>query len=74
MTGIQATITFYTLVMASLMITGGRLGQIFGRLRLHTAVTAPTRWLHSRRLAWSRAHLDAGIVCEPNHSGRRSMQ
>ena len=25
-TGIQAAITFYTLVMASLMITGGRLG------------------------------------------------
>ena len=32
-TGIQAAITFYTLVMASLMITGGRLGQIFGRKR-----------------------------------------
>jgi MFS family permease len=32
-TGIQAAITFYTLVMASLMITGGRLGQILGRKR-----------------------------------------
>src|SRR6266705_461905 len=32
-TGIQTAITFYTLVMASLMITGGRLGQIFGRKR-----------------------------------------
>src|SRR5689334_12492873 len=32
-TGIQAAITFYTLVMASLMITGGRLCQIFGRKR-----------------------------------------
>jgi MFS family permease len=32
-TGIQTAITFYTLVMASLMITGGRLGQMFGRKR-----------------------------------------
>src|SRR5262249_54358463 len=32
-TGIQSAITFYTLVMASLMITGGKLGQILGRKR-----------------------------------------
>jgi MFS family permease len=32
-TGIQTAITFYTLVMASLMITGGKLGQIMGRKR-----------------------------------------
>jgi MFS family permease len=32
-TGIQTAITFYTLVMASLMITGGKLGQIWGRKR-----------------------------------------
>ena len=32
-TGIQTAITFYTLVMASLMITGGNLGQILGRKR-----------------------------------------
>jgi MFS family permease len=32
-TGIQTAITLYTLVMASLMITGGRLGQIWGRKR-----------------------------------------
>src|SRR5438034_1750325 len=32
-TGIQAAITFYTLVMASLMITGGKFGQILGRKR-----------------------------------------
>src|SRR5262249_22840289 len=31
--GIQAAITFYTLVMASLMITGGKFGQILGRKR-----------------------------------------
>ncbi len=33
-TGIQTAITFYTLVMASLMIAGGKLGQIFGRKRI----------------------------------------
>src|SRR3954468_12315725 len=32
-TGIQTAITMYTLVMASLMITGGRMGQILGRKR-----------------------------------------
>jgi MFS family permease len=32
-TGIQTAITFYTLVMATLMITGGKLGQIIGRKR-----------------------------------------
>jgi MFS family permease len=32
-TGIQTAITFYTLVMASLMITGGKLGQVLGRKR-----------------------------------------
>ena len=32
-TGIQTAITLYTLVMASLMITGGKIGQIFGRKR-----------------------------------------
>jgi MFS family permease len=31
--GIQTAITFYTLVMAALMITGGKLGQILGRKR-----------------------------------------
>jgi len=30
-TGIQTAITFYTLVMATLMITGGKFGQILGR-------------------------------------------
>src|SRR6201746_2878927 len=32
-TGIQTAITLYTLVMASLMITGGKLGAILGRKR-----------------------------------------
>jgi MFS family permease len=33
-TGIQTAITLYTLVMASLMITGGKLGAMFGRKRM----------------------------------------
>ena len=32
-TGIQTGITLYTLVMASLMITGGKIGAILGRKR-----------------------------------------
>jgi MFS family permease len=32
-TGIQTAITYYTLVMAAFMITGGKLGQILGRKR-----------------------------------------
>jgi MFS family permease len=36
-TGIQTAITFYMLVMASLMITGGKLGQILGRKRAFAA-------------------------------------
>lgn len=36
-TGIQTAITLYTLVMASLMITGGQLGQILGRKRAFAA-------------------------------------
>lgn len=31
--GLQAAITFYTLTMAALMLTGGKLGDIWGRLR-----------------------------------------
>ena len=33
-TGIQSAITLYTLVMAAFMITGGKLGEIFGRKRM----------------------------------------
>ena len=35
-TGIQGAITAYTLVMASLMITGGKVGEIVGRKRAFT--------------------------------------
>src|SRR2546429_5974599 len=35
-TGIQTAITAYTLVMAALMITGGKIGQLAGRKRAFT--------------------------------------
>jgi len=35
-TGIQTAITAYTLVMATLMITGGKIGQVIGRKRAFT--------------------------------------
>jgi MFS family permease len=33
-TGIQTAITLYTLVMAMFMVTGGKLGAMFGRKRV----------------------------------------
>ena len=55
-TGIQTAITFYTLVMASLMITGGKVGQILGpqaRLR-HRLRHLRLRVVHHRARAESR--------------------
>ncbi|MER7789829.1 MFS transporter [Streptomyces sp. NPDC097640] len=62
-TAIQAVITVYTLVMAAFMITGGKLGDMFGRRRVFaiglvvyatgSALTAaaPTLWVLT--LGWS---------------------
>ena len=77
-TGIQTAITFYTLVMASLMITGGKLGQILGRKRAFaigciiygcgSLITA---------LAAKSGRADAGMVGpgrrrgRPDHAGGR---
>jgi len=62
-TGIQTAITFYTLVMASLMITGGKLGKILGRKRAFalgcviygcgSLITALARNLAVLMLGWS---------------------
>jgi MFS family permease len=61
--GIQTAITFYTLVMATLMITGGKVGQILGRKRAFTIgcviygcgsfVTAISQNLAMLLLGWS---------------------
>jgi EmrB/QacA subfamily drug resistance transporter len=62
-TAIQATITLYTLVMAAFMLTGGKLGDLFGRRRMFkiglivygvgSAITsiAPVLWVLN--LGWS---------------------
>src|SRR2546430_17385172 len=55
-TGIQTAITFYTLVMASLMITRGKLGQI---LRPQARVFHPVRHLRLRA-ADDRAAAESG--------------
>jgi MFS family permease len=62
-TGIQTAITFYTLVMATLMITGGKVGQILGRKRafsigcviygLGSGITAIAPNLAVLMLGWS---------------------
>src|SRR5438477_2556483 len=62
-TGIQTAITFYTLVMASLMITGGKLGQILGQKRAFSigcviygcgsAITAISQSLGVLIVGWS---------------------
>jgi EmrB/QacA subfamily drug resistance transporter len=62
-TTIQAVITFYSLVMAALMITGGKLGDLWGRRRAFTiglviyacgsALTAASWNVASLALGWS---------------------
>src|SRR6201995_3818011 len=62
-TGIQTAITLYTLVMAALMITGGKIGQIIGRKRAFTigcviyacgsATTAVAQSLPVLMIGWS---------------------
>jgi MFS family permease len=62
-TGIQTAITLHTLVMASLMITGGKVGQILGRKRAFaigcviygcgSLITALTPNLAVLMLGWS---------------------
>src|SRR4249919_2999382 len=62
-TAIQAVITLYTLVMAAFMITGGKLGDLWGRRRTFTiglcvygvgsAVTAAAPTLGVLALGWS---------------------
>ena len=61
--GIQVAITLYTLVMAAFMITGGKIGQIFGRKRVFmigcvvygcgSALTALSPTLPFLILGWS---------------------
>ena len=60
-TGIQTAITLYTLVMASLMITGGKIGQIIGRKRAFAigCVIRPDRASERRPFFGATSHLPA---------------
>jgi EmrB/QacA subfamily drug resistance transporter len=61
--GLQAAITFYTLTMAALMLTGGKLGDVWGRLRafrigavvygVGSMITALSPNLHTLMFGWS---------------------
>ena len=77
-TGIQTAITLYTLVMASLMITGGKIGGILGRKRAfahrlrhlrgrlaHDGARAEPAGAHPRLVA-ARGHR-----CRADHAGDR---
>ena len=64
MTGIQTAITLYTLVMASLMITGGKIGQIIGsQARVRDRMRdLRLRVVHHRHLAEPRGAADRMVV------------
>ena len=73
-TGIQTAITLYTLVMASLMITGGKIGEILGRKRAFaigcviyacgSLTTALSRNLTVLMIGWSGLEgLGAVLTC-----------
>ena len=71
-TGIQTAITLYTLVMASLMITGGKIGQILGRKRAFAigCVIYGVRVAHHRARAEPRGADDRLVV--PRRRRRRA--
>lgn len=75
-TAIQAVITLYALVMAAFMITGGRLGDIYGRRRVFlvgmavygtgSAVTAVAPTLGVLALGWSVVEGIGAALVLPN--------
>ena len=70
-TGIQTAITLYTLVMASLMITGGKIGQILGRQAgLHPGLPDLRRRL-VHHLGRAEPHLAADRLVAPRGDRRR---
>ena len=52
MTAIQSVIALYALVMAGLMLTGGKLGDIFGRRRVFASGSSSTGWLGLTAASW----------------------
>jgi len=83
-TGIQTAITLYTLVMASLMITGGKIGQIVGRKRASrsaaSSMAADRSSPRSRRtsgvllLGWSCLEGVGAALILPANRGPRGLQ
>ena len=81
-TGIQTAITLYTLVMASLMITGGKIGSILGRKRAFaigcviyasgSLTTSTARW--RRGPAWSRRIISSRSFSPRTSIARRSCK
>jgi hypothetical protein len=70
-TGIQTAITFYTLVMASLMITRGKLGQILGRkARLRYRVRHLPVRVADHRAGTKSGRVDCGMVGPGRCRGR----
>ncbi len=67
-TAIQGVITLYSLVMAALMITGGKLGDLWGRSS-GAGLSRPLRSTRDRRAAGARRSASATA---PRARGRRS--
>jgi hypothetical protein len=61
-TGIQTAITFYILVMASLMITDGKVGQILGRKRIRHRVRHLRLRVADHRAGTESGGADVGMV------------
>jgi|ERR1017187_1321487 hypothetical protein len=69
-TGIQTAITFYTLLMASLMITGGKLGQILGRKRAFAIGCILRVRVADHHARGESRRADAGTVSPRGRRGR----
>ena len=77
-TGIQTAITLYTLVMATLMITGGKIGSIIGRRRafsigcvIYGAGSLTTAWSGCTSPAWRRERRMALAITPPPRNAMR---
>ncbi len=77
-TGIQTAITLYTLVMATLMITGGKIGSLIGRKKafmigcvIYGAGSLTTSLAPDLHRPDHRLVVPGGHRCGPDHAGDR---
>ena len=69
--GIQSAITLYTLVMATLMITGGKIGANIGRRRAFSIGCIILRhWIADDSAGAEPGHIVAGLVAAGRHRRR----